>query len=283
MYGCHFEIRSTIMPEPGIGLIGCGAIGNGLAAAIHQKLRGKLEVRYLNDLLPDRCERLCARHGIRARRVPLEELIDKSDWIIEAASADVAGHVAIEALSRDKTVQVMSVGGLLSCHRRILSLTRSTRGRLLIPSGALAGIDAIKAVRGARIDTASLTSTKPPAALRGAPFFDISGMDVDAISEPTVLYKGNVGGAIEKFPKNVNVAATLGFAVGDPDLVTVTVIASPGATRNSHEILVEGDFGRIVTRTENVPSAENPRTSRLAVLSAFATLARSFDPVDVGS
>ncbi len=128
-----------------------------------------------------------------------------------------------------------------------------------------------------------MTTTKPPAALADAPFFDVSDVDLDAIEEPTTLFKGGVREAVEYFPKNINVAATLGLAVGNPSLVTVTIVASPTATSNTHEILLEGDFGRITTRTDNVPSTENPKTSALAVLSAYSTLAKLLDPFDIGS
>ena len=266
-----------------VGLIGCGAIGNGLAAAIQQRLPSNLRLAYVHDLIPAHCEDLCARHDVKARQASFEELIDRSDYIIEAASAEISGRVAVDALLHDKTVQIMSVGGLLPWHSQIRSMAESTRGRLLIPSGALAGIDAIKTAREGRIDVVRLTTTKPPAALAGAPFFEQNDVDIESIDQPIVLFEGTVFEAVRYFPKNINVAATLGFAVGDPDLVTVKIIASPAATRNIHEVVVDGDFGKITTRTENEPSAANPRTSALAVRSAYAILAKWFDHVDVGT
>ena len=128
-----------------------------------------------------------------------------------------------------------------------------------------------------------LTTTKPPAALEGAPYIIEKGLRLAEFTGETVIFEGTARDAIRGFPQNVNVAVTVSFAALGLDQTQVRVITGPGITTNSHELVVEGAFGRMVTRTENVPSPQNPKTSYLAVLSACAMLNEILNPVKVGT
>lgn len=108
------------------------------------------------------------------------------------------------------------------------------------------------------------------------------GIDLSALTGPTLIFQGSALDAVKAFPANVNVAATLFLAAGESD-VQVKVVADPEIQINRHEILVEGDFGRISTRVENIPSPSNPKTSYLAALSAIATLRSIVEPVKIGT
>ena len=89
--------------------------------------------------------------------------------------------------------------------------------------------------------------------------------------------------AVEAFPKNINVAATLSFAGIGPEKTRVRIITSPDFVTNSHEITVKGKFGEMVCRTDNLPAPENPRTSFIAPLSAIASLKNIVEKIRIGT
>jgi aspartate dehydrogenase len=122
-----------------------------------------------------------------------------------------------------------------------------------------------------------LTSRKPPRGLKNAPYVIENRIDLDSITEERVLFEGTAEQAVSGFPKNINVSAVLSIAGVGPKNTTVKIIAAPGLAVNVHEIEVAGDFGKLITRTENVPFPENPKTSFLAALSAVATLKQLLD------
>ena len=137
----------------------------------------------------------------------------------------------------------------------------------------MAGLDALGAVR-AETDSVTLTTTKPPAALRGAPFFGGKEPELDG---PATVFEGTAAEAVKLFPANVNVAASVALASAGGERTRVRLVADPGASRNTHVVEAEGRFGRLRVEVENVPS-ENPRTSRLAALSCVEALRRICSP-----
>jgi aspartate dehydrogenase len=272
-----------IMKKIKIGLVGCGAIGTGLAKQITARLSSKVVLAYLCDLDQKKAAELKQKSKARtARIVSLEILIQKSDIIVEAASASVSAKVAQLGLKAHKKVLIMSIGGLLKC-KGLPVLLKKTKGELILPSGALAGLDAICAAQASTIKSATLTTSKPVKGLMGAPYFTVKGIDLTTIEKPTVVFEGSAREAIKYFPQNINVAVLLSFATIGPDKVKVQIITSPHFTKNSHHLEVAGDFGTITTTTENVPSPDNPKTSYLAVLSAFATLKKTLATLKIGT
>jgi len=178
---------------------------------------------------------------------------------------------------------VMSAGGIAGDYLSISSLARKTGSKVYLPSGAVCGIDGVKAAMLGGIKTAELTTRKPPAALKGAPFIDKHGIDLDAINSETTIFEGSAREAIEGFPANINVSCTLSMAGIGIDKTKIKIITSPDYKSNSHEIVVEGEFGKLTARTENVPSPANPKTSYLAALSAIATLRQIVEPLKIGT
>jgi len=157
----------------------------------------------------------------------------------------------------------MSTGGLLK-FKDIKSI--------YVPSGAVCGIDGVRAAAIGKIKRVTLTTRKPPKGLRGAPYLEKRKIDIDKIKKETVIYNGTADDAVKHFPKNINVAATLSLSGIGPSRTIVRIITSPKYNTNSHEVEVEGEFGRLFTKTENVPSKQNPKTSQLAIYSALAKL-----------
>ena len=132
-------------------------------------------------------------------------------------------------------------------------------------------MDAIKSVRN-ELDTVTITTTKHPNSLKGAKFFETSKVELNEISKTTTIFEGTASEAVRLFPKNVNVSALLSLAgIGSHETI-VKVVVDPNTKKNTHQILAEGKFGKITTTIENVPDPNNPKTSRLAILSAIETL-----------
>ncbi len=265
-----------------VGLVGCGTIGSRLALAIVRHYPKEARVVALHDQNASAAEKLRKRLPQHPPILSLRQLIQRSDLIIEAASAELSGSLAGQTLSAGKSVLVMSVGGLLmdSSWRR---LAKRSKGHVYVPSGALSGLDGVRAMARAGIRRVMLTTKKPPQAFMSAPYVRQKRLRLAGLKRPKVIFQGSAQAVVRAFPQNTNVAAALTLASGLPAAkVQVRVVADPRLTRNTHEYTVEGKIGRLQSVIESVPSA-NPKTSELAIRSAQACLARLFETVTIGS
>lgn len=265
-----------------VGIVGLGAIGSRLVEVLTKDFRKKARVDFLCDLRIERIREMQGKWIPRAKPLSWKELVRRSDLIIEAASQEIALLIAKEALRKNKQVLILSVGGLIPWNG-LSVLLEETKGKLWIPSGALAGVDGLLAASQGRIRRVTLTTKKPLAGLLGAPYFRRKKIQLSRIKRPTLIFEGSAREAIRAFPKNVNVAATLALAGVGPEKTKVRVFTSPTFHKNQHEVEIEGDFGCIRTQVENVPSRANPKTSELAVLSALATLRKIFSRLQIGT
>lgn len=265
-----------------VGLVGCGTIGTQLALAVARRYARLARITALCDVDLTRARALAQRLTPAPPIVSLSTLIRTSHVVVEAASADVAGAVVEQALRRHRSVMVMSVGGLLS-RTGWRRLALRSRGRVYIPSGALAGLDGVRAMAVGRLRRVSLTTRKPPRALMSAPAVHRRRLRLDRLTRPTLVFDGSPQDVVKAFPQNTNVAAALVLACGTARVrPRIRVLADPSIRRNIHELDVEGDCGRIRCRVESHPS-RNPKTSEIAVRSAVATLQRLFDTVVIGT
>ncbi|MBF0620008.1 MAG: DUF108 domain-containing protein, partial [Candidatus Omnitrophica bacterium] len=195
-----------------------------------------------------------------------------------SATADIVRR-AVEA---KKNVLAMSVGRLLD-QGSLFLLAQKNHVALLIPSGAIAGLDAVKAAGLAGIVSVTLTSRKPPMGFIHNEYLKSRNIHLENIRKETVLFDGDVAAAVRHFPLNINVAATLKLACGKGVELRIRIIADPKITRNTHEITLEGACGRITTKTENTICSDNPKTSYLAVLSGIQTLKEYSSSVKIGT
>lgn len=272
------------MPKLKIGIIGCGAIGSSLAKVIVKDFKANAELAALYDIKRDKAVRL-ARMISRDKAVAasIKQAISKSSFVIEAASSASSGDITKASLQSGRDIMVMSVGGIVNQIKELSVLAKKHKARLYIPSGAICGIDALKAVRGVKISKVILTTRKNPLAFKGVKYVEGLGIKLEGIKEDKVLFSGPAEEAVKYFPQNVNVAAVLSIAGIGASRTGVTIIASPSAKKNIHEVRIESSAGNITARTENILHPENPKTSYLAVLAAVATLRQIFDPVKIGT
>ena len=263
-----------------IGLIGTGWIGSTIAQAIDC---GKVQARLVavSDVNPESAYQLVETLQFKPTIVGIAELIDIAELVIEAAGPASLASIVPACISRKRDLVVLSVGGL-AARPEWLEAAQKSGTKIYCPSGAVAGLDAVKAARVGRIDSITITTRKAPRSFAGSPFVNQSGIDLDAIRSPQVLFSGTAAEACKLFPANVNVAASLSLAGLGLAHTKATVIADPSADRNIHEIEVIGEFGRLRTLVENVPS-ENARTSKLAAFSAIALLQELTGSLRVGT
>jgi aspartate dehydrogenase len=235
-----------------VGLIGCGAIGTVLAEAVERKLVVCDEL-ILYDVDAAKAEKLQKSLKFPATVVAsLDEMLKrKPTVIVEAASQQAAKDYVGRIIGEGIELIVMSTGALLELDGDL--------SKVHVPSGAIGGLDAVSSAALAGIDEVMLTSRKNPKAL-----------DMDN-EEPKVVYEGFAEEAAKRFPREMNVAATLALTV-KPARVQVRVISDPAVQRNTHEIQVAWRFGEMLLRFANDPHPDNPRTSALAAWSAIRLL-----------
>jgi aspartate dehydrogenase len=205
--------------------------------------------------------------------------------IVEAAAQDVVRQWAIPILEQGLDLLTMSVGALADkeFYEQVRAAVRRTRRRLYVPSGAVGGLDILRAAGIDRIDEVCLSTSKPPHALAGAPFFRQYPVNLNSLTGRTTIFKGPASEAVKLFPQNVNVAAVLSLGGLGAEKTLVEVIADPQLERNVHEVVVRGSFGEMRLQLMNVSSPVNPKTSFLACLSPLALLRRLSEPVWIGS
>jgi aspartate dehydrogenase len=261
---------SATRPLLRIGILGVGTIGQMIAAALDAGDFPMTLVAVADQDLP-LAQKFVTTLKNATPIVPIEELVRRSDLVVEAASQAALPEIVPLALEHRRDLLIMSVGGLLG-HEEWFEQAAERGCRIQVPSGAIGGLDALKAARRGRLDSVILTSRKPVAALRGTKYVVENDIELDALKEDTVIFEGRPEQACRVFPTTSNVAASLRLAVGADANVCVRIMAAPKGTRNVHEIRARGDFGELHLTTENLPSESNPRTSRLAALSALATL-----------
>lgn len=257
-----------------IGLLGCGVIGTQIALAIDS---GKIpaEITHVYDSERKKAESLVAKLGKKPAIVDNPHLLSSNnvDIVVEAASQDAVKNHALSIIQNRKDIMIMSVGALLdeSVFEILYDACREFKKRIYLPTGAIAGLDAIKSVKD-ELETLTLTTTKNPKSLVGAKFFETNKIDIANIKNSQVIFEGAAKDAVRMFPANINVAALLSLAGLGSDKTVVKIVADPAVDKNIHQIEAHGKFGKISVRVENVPDQTNPKTSRLAILSAVECL-----------
>lgn len=265
-----------------IGIIGCGAIGSAVIKAMEGIER--VEKTYVYDRKKTITAEVLQLYSKTSSVDSIEVLIEKSDLIIETASQEAAKSYIPLVLEKGKDAMMMSAGAMADpkFRERVKRAAQATGARLYIPSGGICGIDGISAASQGDIKRVELITVKHPRAYRGVKYLEERRINLDTITEPTVLYKGPADEAARNFPKNVNIAATISLAGKGFKDTLVTVIADPSAVENTHKLLVQGDFGKIAIEIKNNPSPKNPSTSYIAVLSAVSAVKKLLSDVWVG-
>lgn len=264
-----------------VAIGGLGAIGAHLARALDAGVEGlRLVAVAARD--QEKARRTLAGFRTAPKLVGLADLAEQADIVVEAAPAAVFEQIAEAAIGRGRIFVPSSVGALLP-RMQLVARARETGARIVVPTGALLGLDAVRAAAEGKVESVTIETRKPPRGLEGAPYLVENKIDVFAITTPTIVFKGNAFDAARGFPANVNVAAALALAGIGPERTMVEIWGDPTVTRNTHTIRVEAETVRLTMTIENVPSEENPRTGKITPLSILACLRGLTSTLKVGS
>lgn len=259
-----------------LGIIGTGNIATVILDNIKTFNIGKI---YVYDINPDVQKKFVNKF----RYYPIFscgsilEVVTRADIILETASITAVEKIFELIKKRQKYKKkkfiFLSVGGVLK-HFNIYQQLIDQGYNIYIPSGAIAGCDALSAISYSKIKSINLKTIKPVNSLLDAPYFKVHRKILKKMltSQRTVVFNGDVYTAVENFPQNINIAATLAVVSGCPQKVKVCIVADKNLKQNIHEINVISSAGRLYIRTENLPLPNNPKTSYLAALSVLHLL-----------
>jgi aspartate dehydrogenase len=252
-----------------IGLIGYGAIGRSVVERLNDAGRFSDIVGVL--VRPDKFDAV-AHDNLPAVGCIGDLLSKNPDIVAEVAGAAAVAEFGEAVLTAGSDFLVVSIGALVEDQllERLRNAAKANGSHILLPAGAIGGVDAIAAMKLLELKRVTYRSRKAPAAWKGSIAESI--VDLDDLTEPVVLYRGTAREAARLYPKNANVAATVALAGIGLDATLVELIADPSVSENIHEIEAEGSSGRIAIKLEGRPSPTNPRTSVLTSLSVTRSL-----------
>jgi aspartate dehydrogenase len=273
---------STRHAEIKLGIGGLGAIGLAVAKRIDAGAVPGISLAAVAVRDADKARTTLASFRSNPRLTTLAGLAGTADVVLECLPSAQFAAIAEPAVRSGRIFMPLSVGALLN-HIGLIDLARETGAKIIVPTGALLGLDAVRAAAEGKITSARIVTRKPPNGLAGAPLLVERGINVDDIKEPVRVFEGTARDAIAGFPANVNVAVALSLAGIGPDQTRIEIWADPGVTRNTHTVIVKSDSSDLAMTVENIPSAENPRTGRITGLSVLAALRRLTAPLVIGS
>jgi aspartate dehydrogenase len=269
-----------IMPVTRIAIAGLGAIGRVLARRLTDGIDGlTLACAATRDEAKARA--WLEEQRIDCPLVAVEAFPKHADLAIECAPADMLERICRPMLEAGKQVMVLSCGALLP-RPDLIELAKAHGGRILVPTGALLGLDAVAAAAEGTIYSVRMTTRKPPNGLIGAPYLVKNRISVEGLNDAKLVFSGTAREAAAGFPANVNVAAALSLVGIGPDRTMIDIWADPKVKRNCHSIEVDSDSARFTLSIENVPS-ENPKTGKNVALSVIAALRKLHAPLTVGT
>lgn len=268
------------MSSARVAIAGLGAIGRALTRRLAEGVPG-VTLACVAARDHAKAQAWLDEQRVAVPLVAIETFPQHADIAVECAPAAVLEDICRPMLQAGKRVMVLSAGALLP-RPHLIELAKTTGGQIIVPTGALLGLDAVTAAAEGAIRSVRMITRKPPAGLAGAPYLVKNGISVAGLNTAKCIFSGTAREAAAGFPENVNVVAALSLAGIGPDRTTIEIWADPAVARNCHNIEVDADSARFSLAIENVPS-ENPKTGRITALSALAALRKLHAPLRVGT
>ncbi|HSF95439.1 MAG TPA: aspartate dehydrogenase [Thermohalobaculum sp.] len=270
------------MTDLTLAIAGLGAIGLRVARAVDAGAVPGIQLTAVSARDRARAADRLSGLTVPPRVVTLAELAEHGDIVVECAPAAVFAEVAVPAVERGRIFLPLSAAALLD-HLELAERAAETGARIIVPTGALIGLDTVRAMAEGAITRVVLETRKPPKGLAGAPHLVENGIDISNLGEALRVFHGTARAAARGFPANVNVAAALALAGIGPDRTEVEVWADPGVDRNVQTVTITSDAGEATMTMRNIPSDDNPKTGRIVAQSVLATLRRLTAPLVAGS
>lgn len=266
-----------------IGIVGLGNIGRRVARRLDEgAVPGAcLTTATSRDLAA--AAAFCRQLSSPPTVMELAELCDDADIVIESATAAAFPEIARAVLRAGKSLVAVSAAGIPNCPE-FLELAAASPGRVRIASGAIPGLDSIRSAAEGRIKAARLTSTVLPSSFSGEPILKKHGVDLETLGRERVrVFKGTAKQAAASFPRHFNVAISLSLAGVPLDLIEVELWIDPTLPGATVQIEVDAEDVTLTMMSRNLPSPENPRTSRIIAPSVLAALRGMIGSVQAGS
>lgn len=267
-------------PSLRVGLAGLGAVGLDVAKRLIAGIPG-LSLAAVAVRNVEKAQRALPQIGVSIPVQKATDLADDCDVVVECLPPSHFRDIAISAIDKSRIFMPLSVAQLLE-NGDLIERARQKRARILVPTGALIGLDAVRAAAEGTIHSVKMVTRKPPAGLEGAPYLIERKISVNNLKEPLKVFNGSAREGARGFPTNVNVAAALSLAGIGPDRTQLEIWADPNLTRNTHTITVDADTARFTMTIENIPS-ENPRTGKSVAPSTVAALRALVSELKVGT
>jgi len=263
-----------------VALAGLGAVGLPTAKWLDKGVAG-LKLVAISAANKDRARNRVTSFNAPPSVLDIGDLADVADVVVECSPPEFFAEIAQSALSKGRILIPLSVTSLLP-RTDLIDLARNNGGRIIVPSGAIVGLDAVRAASYGTIHSVVMKTHKPPMSLRTAKFVVEQGIDLDSLTDAKCLFKGTVAEAASLFPANVNITVALAFAGIGPDRTEYEIWADPGVNRNCHTIVVDADSVHFEISIAGVPTKETPGTGKLTALSLMSTLEGLVSPLRVG-
>jgi aspartate dehydrogenase len=262
-----------------IGLAGLGGVGLEVARRLLKGVPG-LTLAAVSMRDQEKARKKLPEIAAMPVRKPTE-LADDCDVVVECLPPTLFRDVAISAIDKGRLFMPLSVGQLLP-NWDLVERAKQKGARILVPTGGLLALDAVRAAAEGEIRSVNMVTRKPPNGLEGAPFLVEHGISMKNLDKPLKVFDGTAREGAKGFPANLNVAAALSLAGVGPDRTHLEIWADPSLTLNTHRIEVDADTARFSMTIENVPS-ENPRTGKIVALSTVATLRGLVSELKIGT
>ena len=264
-----------------VAIAGLGAIGQSLARSIASGKVPGVQLAAVSAKNHDKARVFVQTLDTAVPVLTIDQLEPVADLVIECAPAALLSEIVTPFLKAGKQAIVLSVGALLF-NDHLRDLARQHGGTIVVPTGALLGLDAVIAAAEGTIHSVRMTTRKPPQGLKGAPHLEANKINIDGLTEPLKVFEGNARDAARGFPANLNVVVALALAGVGPEKTLLEIWADPTVTRNTHSITVDSDSARLTMTIENIPS-DNPKTGRIVAQSVLALLRKMKSGFRVGT
>lgn len=265
-----------------LGLIGYGAIGRMVADDLRERPVAGIALASVLVRAAYRDEAQGSLpEGTTVATSAAQLLGTAPTLVVEAAGQDAAREYVVDILRAGVDVLIVSTGALADGGFRVACETaaRETGARLIVPAGAIAGLDGLLAMRRAGLDRVRYTSTKPPKAWKGTLAETL--VDLDRLTEAREFYRGPAAEAALKFPQNANLAATVALASAGLERTEIALVADPAAIGNTGHVEAEGRFGTLTIRMSGRSMPGNPKTSAITAMSILAYLENAGGAIQV--
>ena len=253
-----------------VGIVGFGSIGSEVAKALINGVED-FSLYGITSRSKSNAQERIAKLDKNIKIYDLETLVDNCEIIIDCAPKAAFRDIATKCINKERKLITVSGSGILD-NLDLEELAKTKNSQIILATGAILGLDALRAAAESNINSVTMTTRKPPNALSNAPFVINNNIQLNNLLEPKLIFKGSATEGAKAFPANVNVAAAVGLAGIGANKTKLEIWADPNLKRNTHKVQVDSDSAIFEMSIQNVQTPENPGTGKITGLSVIACL-----------